>query len=492
MQKTNTVICIGNGTEYADSLAQDISLLHGLPYHGVFDNNTILAPGVYHTSIYDIKLQELKDVINFNNVLITVLDIPATAYTDVDDYYTTINLAHGVEQIATVDFINPAMSNPAKQLVTTNKSICIMPFVSIFKKEDKIKSCCFMENNKFLQQTTIDIDKVKQQMIDGVRADVCKYCYNLDDQNVISPRQTYTINWANKLNLKSLDDITQQTIVDYDIRLNNECNALCRSCNPYTSNLIAREYFKINLIGHDVGYTPKTDYDIIDLTTVQRIYVSGGEPTIQSTLVDFLQKCINANKTDFEIVINTNAAVVSDKFITLVKQFSNLKFEISIDGYGSINQYIRWPIKWDKFIGNVKTLYDITNGKITFNTVASIYNIGQLYLVFEFLENTYPASRYNVSFLIDPIGQQPWNFPDKQVAIANLNKIKELQTYQKDEVFKSQIDSAIDQMTNSKTNIEQLTQFFEFNDRLDASRDVKLQDYIPELEACRELTTKQI
>ena len=196
------IICIGDGTEYADVLAQDIAQLHGLKYHGVFDNNTILASGVYHTSIYDIKLQELKDVINFNDVLITVLDIPATAYKDINDYYTTINLAHGVERIATVDFINPKMSNPARQLVTTNKSICAMPFVSVFKKEDKIKSCCFMENNKFLQTTTIDIDAVKQQMIDGVRAGACEYCYNLDDQGVISPRQTYTINWANKLNLK--------------------------------------------------------------------------------------------------------------------------------------------------------------------------------------------------------------------------------------------------------------------------------------------------
>jgi MoaA/NifB/PqqE/SkfB family radical SAM enzyme len=484
------IICIGDGTEYADVLAQDIAQLHGLKYHGVFDNNTILASGVYHTSIYDIKLQELKDVINFNDVLITVLDIPATAYKYINDYYTTINLAHGVERIATVDFINPKMSNPARQLVTTNKSICAMPFVSVFKKEDKIKSCCFMENNKFLQTTTIDIDAVKQQMIDGVRASTCEYCYNLDDQGVISPRQTYTINWANKLNLKSPDDIIQQSIVDYDIRLNNECNALCRSCNPYTSNLIAREYFKINLIGHDVGYTPKTNYDIINLETVQRIYVSGGEPTIQNTLVDFLQKCINANKTDFEIVINTNAAVVSDKFITLVKQFSNLKFEISIDGYGNTNQYIRWPIKWDKFTRNIKTLYDITNGKITFNTVVSIYNVGQLYSIFEFLENTYPASRYDISFLIDPISQRPWNFPNKKLAVTNLTKIKELQTYQKDEVFKSQIDSAIKQMENSDTNILQLTQFFEFNDRLDASRDVILVDYIPELEQCRDLITK--
>ena len=492
MQKINTVICIGNGTEYADSLAQDISLLHGLPYHGVFDNNTILAPGVYHTSVYDIKLQELKDVINFNDVLITVLDIPATSYTDINDYYTTINLAHGVEQIATVDFINPAMSNPARQLVTTNKSICIMPFVSMFKKEDKIKSCCFMENNKFLQQTTIDIDKVKQQMINGVRANACEYCYNLDDQDIISPRQTYTINWANKLNLKSLDEITQQTIVDYDIRLNNECNALCRSCNPHTSNLIAREYFKINLIGHDVGYTPKTDYDIIDLTTVQRIYVSGGEPTIQNTLVDFLQKCIDEKCTDFEIVINTNAAVVSKRFSKLAKQFSKITFEISIDGFGDINKYIRWPIGWNKFVNNIQTLQDIAQGRISFNTTVSIYNISNLYSIFKFIEDHYPHSRYNSGFVLDPKSQQPWIFANKHVALANLEQTRTLDAYHKNEVFKSQIDGIIKKITNCEIDYNLLKEFFEFNDRLDASRDVKLQDYIPELEACRKLITKQI
>jgi len=492
MQNSKFIICIGDGTEYADVLAQDIAQMRGLKYHGVFDNNTVLVPGAYHTSIYDIKLQELRDVINFNDVVITVLDIPATAYTDINDYYTTINLAHGVERIATVDFINPTMNNPTRQLVSNNSSICVMPFVSLFKKENKIKSCCFMENNRIKLDTVIDINNIKLQMISGARVNECEYCYRLDDLGIISPRQTYTIDWANKLNLKSIDDIAKQKIVDYDIRLNNECNTLCRSCNPYTSNLIAREYFKINLIQHDVGYTPKTNYDIIDLATVQRIYVSGGEPSIQTALTTFLQKCIDTNTTNFEIVINTNAAVVSDKFINLVKQFSNLKFEISIDGYSDTNQYIRWPIKWDKFIGNIKTLYEISNGKITFNTVASIYNIARLYSVFEFLENTYPTSRYNVSFLIHPLVQIPWNFPNKQLAIDNLTKIQKLHVYQRDEVFKSQIDSAIKQMKNSSINFAQLSQFFEFNDRLDTSRNVILADYIPELEECRNFIPKQI
>ena len=115
-----------------------------------------------------------------------------------------------------------------------------------------------------------------------------------------------------------------------------------------------------------------------------------------------------------------------------------------------------------------------------------------MYSVFEFLENTYPTSRYNVSFLIDPLVQIPWNFPNKQLAIDNLTKIQKLHVYQRDEVFKSQIDSAITQMKNSSTNFAQLSQFFEFNDRLDASRNVILADYIPELEECRNFIPKQI
>ena len=40
---------------------------------------------------------------------------------------------------------------------------------------------------------------------------------------------------------------------------------------------------------------------------------------------------------------------------------------------------------------------------------------------------------------------------------------------------------------NFKLDLEKLKAFFEFNDKLDQSRNIKLADYIPELEAARKL-----
>jgi hypothetical protein len=38
---------------------------------------------------------------------------------------------------------------------------------------------------------------------------------------------------------------------------------------------------------------------------------------------------------------------------------------------------------------------------------------------------------------------------------------------------------------------QELENFFYYNDLLDSNRKIKLQDYIPELEECRKLITKQ-
>ena len=40
---------------------------------------------------------------------------------------------------------------------------------------------------------------------------------------------------------------------------------------------------------------------------------------------------------------------------------------------------------------------------------------------------------------------------------------------------------------DTSPNIDSLKQFFEFNDKLDQSRNIKLADYIPELEQARKL-----
>jgi hypothetical protein len=48
------------------------------------------------------------------------------------------------------------------------------------------------------------------------------------------------------------------------------------------------------------------------------------------------------------------------------------------------------------------------------------------------------------------------------------------------------------ELAGSDMDLVALKEFFSYNDKLDKLRNVALNDYIPELETCRALITKQI
>jgi hypothetical protein len=77
-------------------------------------------------------------------------------------------------------------------------------------------------------------------------------------------------------------------------------------------------------------------------------------------------------------------------------------------------------------------------------------------------------------------------FPDSKVALYKLLPIQQLKCYNNDKLLKSLVDGLISHY-RSDTGVDQekLKLFFEFNDKLDNSRNIKLADYIPELEQFR-------
>ena len=50
------LICVGNGQQEADIQSQKIAKDRFLLYNGILDDSTVLSNGVWHTSIYDIKI----------------------------------------------------------------------------------------------------------------------------------------------------------------------------------------------------------------------------------------------------------------------------------------------------------------------------------------------------------------------------------------------------------------------------------------------------
>lgn len=486
------IICLGNGNHVADELCKNLSQKNNLTYNGILNNDSILAPGVWHTSVYDIKLTQINDKLNYKEICtIIVLNQYAKDYKNIEDYNDTIGMADELSVRHTVEYLDPSMKNNFRKILRTNKSFCILPFIGIYVVDQTIKNCCwqkpFRDTRQFDFLSDSSMEKIRGQMLDGIMVKSCQVCYDIEETGAISPRQDYTINWINRLGYKNIEDVPSNIkLRHYEITLGNKCNAMCRMCNPNASHLIDKEYKKIGLTNKIIGIKEPNHFTNIDIDSIMRLHVAGGESTISKQFENFLQLCIAKRRTDFEIYVSTNAYAISNKFLDLVKNFKNLRFIISIDGFEDLNYYIRYPIKWQKFYANISKLTKNLNiQNYGFNTVVSIYNISRLYDLYYFIDSNYPDVHCNMTYLTEPSFMVPWNFIDKDLIMHNLTKITDLNLYKKQQIFRSKIDGLIKKIVSSQPDTSTLANFFKFNDRLDFSRGVKLGDYIPELELCR-------
>jgi len=504
MLKDKRILYLGNNTEDTDRRTTELSVSAGKTNHGLiskFDGVDVdtFSPtvGFYHTSYVDLDYSDLiKLADKFDEII--VLGQPVESYQTTHEFHQTVSIAKHIAKTKTVIFQNNRFENTLEDIVKENKSICILPFIQSVQIDGNNMPCCRAGDtlSKFDPSIPYDQDagrnQFKEKMLKGEKLDKhCDVCYKLEDKNVISPRIALTVEWANRLNIYSLEELNSiKEPVSYEVRASNECNIMCRSCNPLNSNLIAEENKKTKV--YSVIPFEYTGYQHINIDNIEKLYVAGGEPTISEDLYLFLEECLSKGKTDLEIQLNTNAVNLSTRFKSIIKHFSNITFEISIDGYKEVNQYVRWPTKWNKLIDNIDYLYE-NNHRISFNTVVSIYTITSLYDLINFLSLRYkdlPHHLTQAGFKDDILSS--YNCPTIDTVVSMLLKIKQLDTYKNNVTINSQIDSYYTHYTSSpEINLEKLKKFFEYSDKLDQSRNVKLKDYIPELEACRSLITKQ-
>lgn len=494
------ILCLGNSSEDTDLKAKLIAREQNLEYHGLITEVKEINPGCYQTSFYDMSYGDLIELSkNMDDIII--LDQPKESYLDEHAFYQTISLGKHLKSTCNVIFSDDTLDFTFEDLIKTNKSLCILPFIQSVSLNGNYTVCCRSDTPISKIGPTINYSSdanrnlIKQKMLAGEKLDnYCKTCYDLEDKEIISPRITQTIEWTNRLGIKNINDLYDLADpIFYEIRAGNQCNLMCRTCNPAASSLIEKENQKLKIF--DESKYQYTGFDHVNINNVEKLYVAGGEPTIMPRLYKFLEDCIEKKKTNFEIQLNTNAVSLNKKFKSLLKHFDNFNFEISVDGYGLVNQYVRWPTNWDKLINNIDYIYN-QGHNISFNSVVSIYNIASLYSTVEFLSNRYKKISIHLTTVIFTHLKKdilsPYIFPDAKLIIDNLDKIKKLEIYHNDLVLKSKVDEYQNYFKNKHTiNLSTLESFFEYNDKLDSSRNIKLIDYIPELEQYRTLINRK-
>ena len=493
------VLCIGNNTADTDIKTAQLAEDDGDKSHGLLTELDSILPetldnGYYHSSVYDVEYHQLLELAQqFDRVII--LD---QEYSHPDSFYKTIRLANELAETQLVTFQNTTHRtaiNFFEQLVESNKSFCIFPFIEVLANNGNTTVCCrsYREVTRLSElkdfQTDPHYQVIRQQMLAGqLIPEHCSACYQVENRGIRSPRMQETVEWANRLNLTSLEELSEITSpAYYEIRPSNVCNLQCRTCNPHSSHLIAREYTKLKLVTEDFSELEYTNFDYIDFTNLKKLYVAGGEPTAMIEFYDFLDRCIKNKQTDFELLINTNATKLSDRFKEQLQHFKTVSFIVSIDGYGDLNHYIRWPSDWGRIIDNVEYLY--LHYSVSFNTTVSIYNILQLSELVSYFDYKFPRAIVHCQLVHSPEDTfSALNFPYAELIADRLKSIQNLNCYKNDKLLSSFIDSMIQHYAAQPVlDLVLLKQFFDFNDRLDQSRNIRLADHIPELEQARQL-----
>lgn len=498
------ILFIGSESPNTDLLVTNLASASDSKNYGlVSDPNFVPSlPGFYHTSVLDLNTgQIIKLAKHYNQVV--MLDQPKTDYSHYKSLMTTVRLMQNLEKIGIkVDYKNNKISANIlywDNFLQKNKSFCFHPFLALVNDVGSTVLC---------PKTSIPLTKL-DQIVDWKSApeyvDIrnkmakgelipqrCSDCYNREAEGQESTRQYETIEWAEKLNLTSIDDFfAVEHPTFYEIRPSNKCNLMCRICSDGHSHLIEKEWKKYKTIPLVNWKFQNTPIEAINFDSAKRIYFGGGEPAIMPEFYEFLRTAIKLKRTDFELSVGTNGMKFSDTLTDLLDHFSDVNLAVSIDGYKKVNDYIRWESDFDIIVKNAHKLLE-RGHKINFQTVFSMWSLTRIHEVFEFIDQEFPKSGLLVQVAVGTTGIDdtisPYNHPCPELVVESMKRCQQTNSYYTNgRSVKSQVDLTLDYYSNPSynCNVNLLRKFFDFNDKLDLYRNTRVGDYIPELEEGR-------
>lgn len=142
-----------------------------------------------------------------------------------------------------------------------------------------------------------------------------------------------------------------------EVGFGNYCNLACLSCNSTLSTTWHDDEVKLNEIIPDNlkrDVSPKLDnlkFEPNDetLKTLRIIKFTGGEPMINPEFVKFIELiCERGFPENVSLEIYTNCSYIpSPKLLSNLTKFKNIQLNLSIDAYGTVNDYIRYGSQWD-------------------------------------------------------------------------------------------------------------------------------------------------
>jgi sulfatase maturation enzyme AslB (radical SAM superfamily) len=160
--------------------------------------------------------------------------------------------------------------------------------------------------------------------------------------------------------------------------LDNVCNSACLTCNENLSTKIG------SLISKQYKIVDNTNrFWELPLDRVVHLDLNGGEP---SSSKNYKQVLANLPPNVQSVRVNTNCSAVIEELDAVIARGIKVTVTVSLDGIGAVHDYVRWPIKWDKFIKNLETYKAMNLHELNTWTTVSALNIGNFTTILDFVK----------------------------------------------------------------------------------------------------------
>jgi MoaA/NifB/PqqE/SkfB family radical SAM enzyme len=412
-----------------------------------------------------------------------------------------------------------------------SKTFCLHPFTGLATREDgAVKICCRSQPIGWIQEQSIEdvwngsaMREVRRQVLCGERPDVCKPCFDLEDQGVESLRQRH-INGVipeARINLypNALDQLREDYTMPFEfptmeIKLNNLCNLKCRMCNPLDStswqdwDQVKSFYEKENnylvptvakLVrkpGQYIGPFDDNDnwwasFEKL-LPYFRRVEFAGGEPLMDPQHYKILDM-LKPYGDNIEIKYATNGTTLGINGGRTIHDywpyFKSVAVNVSIDGIHDVYNYIRSNGDFATVERNIKEIQKIPNvSRVVGAFTAQAGNILQMADCVDYFINNMNIVFYShrVSYP-NCLSAQVLPQELKELAIQRLESVESrlftFENIQKhpllEKITRQQIKDNINYL-RAKDQHHLWNEFLEFNQKLDSTRNQKLFNTIPE------------
>ena len=291
-----------------------------------------------------------------------------------------------------------------------SKTYCPYPFMSASLQADNTVLPCgqFMKSVHFQKVIPINevrngefMNEMRRKMLAGEHVDGCQ-CPAEEAVGIRSMRQNA---------IDRFGFTTETKLRKLELVFDNVCNIKCRSCGTPNSHLWYEDEKAVYGVTYiDKKYIKNTMYLDVDFTDLECIEVLGGEPMLSPGTSEFFKKAKDLDiLKNLTIQISTNGMMLPPDVVQYaLLNCKALELTISIDGYGTHNDYVRSGSNFEQIKSNLVFYNDLFKGrhgstKISVHTTVSIYNVNQLQLLDNFIKENYPLFTLTKQVLQFPV-----------------------------------------------------------------------------------------